>query len=1346
MDYSAPSAALWPGQPPSPEKSSQILIREYPHRAIAIASNSHALILRHSATASEGFGNGFLASVSSGRQRPAASDSNVSKCMVEFSPTSGNLLNDYRPLTPRPIYGTLGLISIERDVFLCVITQASRVATLRPGETVERIEAVQFFCLNSSEYDDVVSSDPYDVDSDAASGYGQGLSRRETPTEQHPCQELQKLLGNGTFYYSTDFDVTNRMQDRPADAADFDIDNFDESFLWNSYMIQPLVLFRSRLQKAEREALDASRILTCAIRGFCRSWAIPQSAAPLSAAKTGLPSYLTIISRLSCRRAGTRFNSRGIDDDGNVANFVETETIYWSPSGVVFSYAQVRGSVPVFWEQAAGLLPNQQKITITRSADGTQPAFDKHFSQLEQAYGAVHVVNLLSATKPGEYELTTLYRLGIQNCPLSRQVGNQSRDHALLRETEYDFHAETKGPQGYVAANEIRRYIENSADGFAYYLAQESDDGEQPGGGLNGHKKARYVVVLQQEGVFRTNCLDCLDRTNLIQTIISQMAVESFLGHRGERAPSDFWSRHANLWADNGDSLSKIYAGTGALKSSFTRTGKMSLAGAIADVRKSATRLYYNNFADKARQITIDTLLGRLVGQTPVVLFDPISDYVAGELQRRSAEFSTNEKIHIFVGTFNLNGRTDGINEDLSPWLCPPELGSVQPEIIAIGFQEIVELNPQQIMNSDPSRKQLWERAIKSTLDRHYNREGDDKYVLLRSGQLVGAALCIFVKASVLHNIKNVEGSVKKTGMSGMAGNKGAVAIRLDYANTPICFVTAHLAAGFANYEERNRDYATIDQGLHFQRNRGIADHDSVIWFGDFNYRVGLGLEAAKDAVKRRDLDRLFENDQLNLQMVAGLAFRFYSEARITFMPTYKYDIGTDDFDSSEKARIPAWTDRILRKGSNLRQLAYNSAPLRFSDHRPVYALFECAVNIVNEKLRDKISREVYDRRKAEVGGGTANLAQNESDDEDLIGYDAIEPGLPPASSDRQKWWLDNGKMAKSSINPPKPDNPGSQIILNPKRPTNPYAPTDEPDWVSVPRSESRLSSFSSMSTSPYEHVNHSTLLSSSASSSAPRKLPPPYEPSALSTKVGRMHISEDSKSLQGDGAPPPPPPPPRRQATMGTGPTTSPSPSSVQPKRKPVHQATPAPPVGPKPGALQEQPAKQKTAPPVAKKPAHLAAPTSSASSASGSFTSDATVNGLKGSASDLLRQSATNINGSLFELSRSNTSPPARDDIERGYTPPLQPSRRTNSSAGGVMTSRMVAAGGIPLVGLAGPPDRKPQLPARKPTTPSSAVSIQKQAPPPPPAPRRTPAIDLLGDDEAIEMSGWEALKPSS
>lgn len=198
-----------------------------------------------------------------------------------------------------------------------------------------------------------------------------------------------------------------------------------------------------------------------------------------------------------------------------------------------------------------------------------------------------------------------------------------------------------------------------------------------------------------------------------------------------------------------------------------------------------------------------------------------------------------------FAGTFNLNGRTTGIDEDLSAWLCPEiDKSQRQPEIVAVGFQEIVELSPQQIMNSDPTRVQAWEKAARKTLNHHARIAGSDHYVLLRSGQLVGAALCIFVKSSVLRHIKNVEGSVKKTGMSGMAGNKGAVAIRMEFANTQICFVTAHLAAGFANYEERNRDYTTIHQGLRFQRNRGIDDHGE-------SHSMSFGLSTLLILLKR---------------------------------------------------------------------------------------------------------------------------------------------------------------------------------------------------------------------------------------------------------------------------------------------------------------------------------------------------------------------------------------------------------------------------------------------------------------------------------------------------------------
>lgn len=423
-------------------------------------------------------------------------------------------------------------------------------------------------------------------------------------------------------------------------------------------MIGSLEKFRSRLVVHERDALDKSGILISAIRGHVQTNTIPPASDPLRTSRSGLPSSLTLISRLSCKRAGTRFNARGIDDDGNVANFVESETVYWSPSanvqysseqadekpaGICFSYAQIRGSAPIFFEQAPGLLPGQQKVTVTRSPQGTQPAFDKHFEELERNYGAVHVVNLLSETKPAEAEITACYQYGISHSSLNKTEEKNAKDHQLLRVTEYDFHAETKGPQGYQAASMIRSIIENSADGFAYYLSEEIDDAED----IPEKQSRRTVVVLQQEGVFRTNCLDCLDRTNLIQTIISQMAVESFLLHRGARGTSEFWMRHSTMWADNGDALSRIYAGTGALKSSYTRFNKQTLSGVFADARKSATRLYMNNFVDKGRQNTIDVLLGRLVGQVPVHLFDPINDYVTAELNKRSSEFQSSEVINM---------------------------------------------------------------------------------------------------------------------------------------------------------------------------------------------------------------------------------------------------------------------------------------------------------------------------------------------------------------------------------------------------------------------------------------------------------------------------------------------------------------------------------------------------------------------------------------------------------------------------------------------------------------------------------------------------------------------------
>ncbi|KAK9467086.1 SacI homology domain-containing protein [Lipomyces arxii] len=1001
------------------------------------------------------------------------------RVLVDFADASTIDYEKYRALSSLPCFGCLGLISVENDVFLAVITGASKVAEPITGsETVFRIHGVEFYCVSRSTWDFVVldpagnpldmtgaslSADQFDL---ATAGGGGAAGNPSVGMLEHPCSQLRKLLSDGSFYYSNDFDLTNRLQSRSAEPT-FDIDGFDETFMWNSFMISELVTYRSHLQEEEKSALDASRFLTSVIRGFAET--VPTRL-------DRRPATLTVISRQGCRRAGTRYNARGVDDEGNVANFVETETILYTEN-FCFSYTQIRGSVPIFWEQDIQLLT--AKVNITRAFDATQPAFLAHFKPLVEKYGPVHIVNLLS-TKPGEHELTQRYHQHIRQAA----ENPESSLYRRLNETKFDFHVET-AKSGYTAANRILRFLQEDAEEFGFFLFDTNT----------------RAMQLEQSGVFRTNCLDCLDRTNLIQQIISKYALEVLFEQKEIRPGPDLWGRHSVLWADNGDQLSKIYAGTGALKTSFTRSGKMSIAGAIADATKSVSRLYINNFVDKGKQNTMDMLLGRLEGQQQVILYDPINDYVTAELNKLRDEFTSSKEISVFVGTFNLNGYL--YEGDLSGWLFPEQSGIDDPDLVIVGFQEIVELTPGQILSADPAKRVFWESQVSRCLE----TRGD--YVLLRSGQLVGTALLMYVKKSEVRYVRNINGAMKKTGLGGMAGNKGGVAFSCDYAATKLCFITSHLAAGSTNVEDRNNDYRTIARGIRFPHGRTLRDHDTVFWLGDFNYRVDMPNGEVRKFIREGNLEALYQNDQLNRQMQDGQVFPFFEEAPITFNPTYKYDNGTDIYDTSDKARTPAWTDRILVRGANARQIGYGCGQLMFSDHRPVYATFRVTVHTVDAPVKEELSKQLYARRRGYVG--------------QLVDFNNDDPNrLPPPSTDKQKWWNDGGQSSKIAVVAPR-----SGMVLNPQRPANPFSFTDQPDFIAQSdsrrtgdiKSTSQELAASAAATSLLNHGLHappiprkpqtlsSHSLHSLASNSPNSELPPPLPP--RHSVVASRHDSE---------------------------------------------------------------------------------------------------------------------------------------------------------------------------------------------------------------------------------------------
>ncbi|KAG8290169.1 Type II inositol 1,4,5-trisphosphate 5-phosphatase [Homalodisca vitripennis] len=205
--------------------------------------------------------------------------------------------------------------------------------------------------------------------------------------------------------------------------------------------------------------------------------------------------------------------------------------------------------------------------------------------------------------------------------------------------------------------------------------------------------------------------------------------------------------------------------------------------------------------------------------------------------------------------------------------------------------------------------------------------------------------LLVFVQKHHMAYVRSVASETVGTGIMGKMGNKGGVSVRMELHNTSICFVNSHLAAHVEEFERRNQDFHDICARTSFTMflpPKGIKDHDQVYWLGDLNYRITeLDPRVVKEFVEQRNYRPVLEYDQLRQQHRQKTVFAGYTEGEITFRPTYKYDPGSDEWDSSEKNRAPAWCDRILWRGEGMKQLTYRSHPqLRISDHKPVSAIF----------------------------------------------------------------------------------------------------------------------------------------------------------------------------------------------------------------------------------------------------------------------------------------------------------------------------------------------------------------------------------------------------------------------
>ena len=206
------------------------------------------------------------------------------------------------------------------------------------------------------------------------------------------------------------------------------------------------------------------------------------------------------------------------------------------------------------------------------------------------------------------------------------------------------------------------------------------------------------------------------------------------------------------------------------------------------------------------------------------------------QLAARQSEFTKFSSINIQCATWNVNAKkvsVDAANgpplsfaarradliprssqldfagspDPMGPWLFPDsDAGAGHPDIVAVGFQEIVDLNAVNVAvdSKAAQRSAVWQDQIHKTLNAR------TPYVLVAEVHLVGMLLCVFALDKHKASVSRVHTATVGVGVMGMMGNKGGVCVRMQIYDSTVCFVCSHLAAHRENVDGRNADFASI--------------------------------------------------------------------------------------------------------------------------------------------------------------------------------------------------------------------------------------------------------------------------------------------------------------------------------------------------------------------------------------------------------------------------------------------------------------------------------------------------------------------------------------------------------
>eukprot|EP01028_Stygiella_incarcerata_P010723 TRINITY_DN5702_c0_g1_i1.p1 TRINITY_DN5702_c0_g1~~TRINITY_DN5702_c0_g1_i1.p1 ORF type:complete len:1580 (+),score=375.33 TRINITY_DN5702_c0_g1_i1:150-4742(+) len=467
-------------------------------------------------------------------------------------------------------YGILGLIKFLKGYYILMITERKRVGTLA-GQVIYEIQSVETVPLFSVKERWFSKSD-----------------------EKKYLDVFENLDLKRDFYFSYTYDLSCSLQGNMSSSLPL---KESRMFIWNEHLLQPL-LDRVR---------DPEWILPV-IHGYFGQ--VEVEIGPKSL-------VLTVIGRRSRFFAGTRYLKRGANAKGNVANEVETEQIVGDVGlaqsrvlgGHFSSYVQLRGSVPLVWSHFVDQAIVRPKPDILMGPhDPTYSVAQKHFEHVRRRFGNPIVV--ISLIKRKEKVKREQY-LGDEYGRCILHLNSKSVEGDEISYIPWDFRAMSKHSVSRLVndLSEVsRKHIQRTG---IFYTGSHAPRCSQ--------FDSENIIQGFQSGVIRTNCIDCLDRTNIAQYCIGLDALgyqlyrmgfseEPFVRHRASMRMALL-----RLYEEIGDRLSEQYGG------SKTVSVGLHSRGMSWDMRTNIRRFYSNNFRDAVKQNAIDIFLGNFIPSDEVL-------------------------------------------------------------------------------------------------------------------------------------------------------------------------------------------------------------------------------------------------------------------------------------------------------------------------------------------------------------------------------------------------------------------------------------------------------------------------------------------------------------------------------------------------------------------------------------------------------------------------------------------------------------------------------------------------------------------------------------------------------